>query len=353
MLIRKLPKKMLAVVQTGDGGEVLTKNVPVPDIKENEALIKVMSTGICGSDLYRNMRKYPGIPGHEISGEIIDIKGDNSNFNIGNRVVVAPLVPCFKCIDCQKGYYTHCKNYTFIGSSRPGGLAQYVIVPLTNLIKISNKLSYDKAALVEPSSVALHAIRMAGVGVGDFVAVFGAGPIGLLIAMWAGFAGAQKVSISDITDKRLEVAKSLGIDDVFDAKKGNYVEHLMGLVNGEGIDISFETAGNITTQRQAIESTKYLGKVILLGITHNEFSLPEKLGESILRKEMMIMGSWAAYSSPFPGKDWFDSIELITQNKFRVEELVDSFARLEEGNKIYGYLKKSTKYIKILFHPNN
>jgi len=347
-------ERMKALVQVGPDGDVRYTTVETPKLKEGEALVKVMAAGICGSDPPRNMRKYPGIPGHELSGIIVELDAPSCGFEVGSRVAVAPLVPCMTCDMCAEGRYSNCRGYDFVGSRRWGAFAQYVAVPATNLLNVADNVSFEEAALVEPASVALHATRYAGVDVGSSVAIVGAGSIGLLVGLWARAMGASLVSIADVNPTRLQVAASLGFDDVFDSRKGDYVAHINSLTNGRGADIAVESAGSHITQRQVIEVLKPRGKAVLLGISHRDVTLPEVVGESILRKEITIQGSWAAYGMPFPGPDWTDTLEYMSSGRLDVKPLIDWTGPLSQGPEIYEGLKtRKIQCTKAVFLPNN
>jgi L-iditol 2-dehydrogenase len=240
-----------------------------------------------------------------------------------------------------------------VGSRRWGAFAQYAAVPLTNLLTLPENLSFVEGALVEPASVALRAARHGQIGVGSSVTILGAGAIGLLVGLWAQAMGATLISVADINPARLEHARALGFDDVFDSRSGEYVEHIDALTQGKGVDIVFESAGSPITQRQAIEAVRPGGRAVFLGITHADLQLPEQVAESILRKEVCVQGSWAAYGNPFPGPDWMDTIEFMSTGRVDFSKIADWTGPLAEGPDIYQQFRDKTIHsTKIIFLPN-
>ena len=162
-----------------DIGNIKYKEVLKPQISENEVLVQVKAAGICGSDIPRiyqtGAHQMPLIPGHEFSGQVVQT-GENADVKWQNkRVGIFPLIPCHNCVACQKGQYELCRNYSYLGSRRDGGFAEYVAVPECNLIELPENVSYEEAAMLEPMSVACHALRRVKVSPDDTVAVCGLG----------------------------------------------------------------------------------------------------------------------------------------------------------------------------------
>jgi len=286
-------------------GDLRFEEVPLPQIKEGEALIKVKACGICGSDIARVMEKgtysFPLIPGHELSGEVAEIrenisnlekKGEGVSFINGDRVVAVPLLPCYRCPHCQVGEYNLCDNYNYLGSRCNGGFAEYVKVPRENLIKIPPGVSFEEAALTEPASVALHALRRTKMEVGDRIAILGTGPIGVLLAQWARIWGADQIFLVDIVEKKLRVAQEYGFTEVINASKGDIVKSILEKTEQRGVDVSIEAAGVPITFKQSIQIARKGGKVIFLGNMRGEVILSDELISSILRRELAMYGTW-------------------------------------------------------------
>lgn len=279
-----------------------------PVLGDGEVLIKVRATGICGSDLPRVLGNgahyFPIILGHEFSGDVMEIGKSVTSIKVGDRVTGAPLVPCLKCDDCQKGYYSQCKNYTFIGSRINGSFAEYVKMPEKNAVKFDPSISYEQGALFEPSTVALHGVNCARYHGGEDVAILGGGTIGLFTAQWAKIYGAKRVFVFDIDDDRLALAKRLGADVTINTRDEHFKDTIKKLTSNKGFGFVFETAGIDITMKLAFEIAANKASVCFIGTPTKDLTFTPALLENMLRKEFTLTGSWMSYSSPFPGKEW-------------------------------------------------
>ena len=163
--------------------------IPEPEVKPGYVKIKVRYSGICGSDiprvLHNGVHFYPIVLGHEFSGDVVEIGEGVTKVKVGDRVSGAPLVPCMKCEDCQKGNYSLCKHYSFIGSREQGSNADYVVVPEQNAVPFDASVPYEQGAMFEPSTVALHGLLQNDYQGGECVAILGGGTIGMFTMQWA------------------------------------------------------------------------------------------------------------------------------------------------------------------------
>lgn len=284
-----------------------------PKINADEVLVKVKMTGICGSDVPRVLHNgahfFPIVLGHEFSGEIVEI-GENAKdkFAIGDRVSGAPLVPCMKCVDCQNGNFSLCKSYTFIGSRIQGSFAEYVKLPYQNAIKFDKSISFEQGAFFEPSTVALHGINCADYKGGGDVAILGGGTIGLFTMQWAKIFGAKTVTVFDISDNRLKLAKKLGADFI--------VNTINEQPQKDKYSFVYETAGQVATMQLAFEIASNKASVCFIGTPHQDMTFTPKLWENMNRKEFKLTGSWMSYSAPFPGDEW-----TLTAHYFKTGQL--------------------------------
>ena len=207
---------MKALVVT-DKHKMELQDIPKPEIKPGKVLIKVAYCGICGSDLPRyfegGVHAFPQVLGHEFSGTVEAIGEGVSTISVGEKVAVAPLVPCGTCENCQKGEPAMCTQYSFIGSREQGAMAEYVVVPEKNCVKVPDTLSLKEAALLEPLTVAIHGIERVRVPAGAEVLVLGAGTIGLLTVLALRAIGVGKIIVVDLNDKKLTLAKKIGADE--------------------------------------------------------------------------------------------------------------------------------------------
>ena len=273
---------------------------PDPEVKAGTVKIRIKATGICGSDIPRVLHNgahfYPVVLGHEFAGDVVEIGEGVTKITVGDRVSGAPLLPCLICDDCQRGDYSLCKHYSFIGSREQGSFADYVVIPERNAVKYDPSVPYEQAAMFEPSTVALHGLKCNDYKGGGDVAVVGGGTIGIFTAQWAKIYGAKSVTVFDILDSRLDLAKKLGADftvntatEAFDKSKYDYV---------------FETAGNVATMQLSFELAANKSHVCFIGTPHENLTFTPKLWECMNRKEFKLTGSWMSYSSPFPGDEW-------------------------------------------------
>lgn len=291
---------------------------PVP--KAGQVLIKVKYTGICGSDVPRvngdACHFYPNVLGHEFSGVIKEVGEGVTSLKPGDRVAGVPLIPCLKCEDCQKGNYSLCKHYSFIGSREFGSFAEYVVVPEKNAVKFEDEVSFEQGAFFEPATVALHGLKRVPYQGGKTVAILGGGTIGLFTMQWAKIFGAKKVVVFDINDARLDLAKKLGADEGINTLADDFMKTAMDMTEGRGFDYIYETAGNTITMKMAFELAANKANVCFIGTPTKEISFSVKEWENMNRKEFTLTGSWMSYSAPFPGEEW-----VLTAHYFKTGEL--------------------------------
>lgn len=317
--------------------------VETPHISDDEVLIKVKMTGICGSDIPRVLHNgahfYPIVLGHEFSGEIVEIGKNVEGFEIGDKAAGVPLIPCMKCADCQKGNYSLCKNYTFVGSRIQGSLAEYVKLPARNVVKFDKSISHEQGVFFEPATVALHGVKCADYKGGKDVAILGGGTVGIFTMQWAKIMGAKSVTVFDISDAKLELAKKLGADYVINSKTDNYED--------KKYDYIFETAGQTSTIKTAFKIAANKASICCIGTPHNDLTFTAKEWELMNRKEFKLTGSWMSYSAPFPGDEWelvahyfktgqlkFDS--AIIDRKFALEDVKEAFMLFKEPGNVRG-----------------
>lgn len=315
-----------------------------PVIDADSIIIKVKAAGICGSDvprvLYNGAHYYPNVLGHEFSGEVAEIGENVKNIEIGDKVAGAPLIPCMKCTDCQKGDYSLCKFYDFIGSRRQGAFAEYVKIPAMNAVKFD--VSYEQGAFFEPSTVALHGLRINNYKGGKNVAVLGGGTIGVFTMQWAKIFGAASVTVFDISDERLNLCKKMGAD---------YVVNTVGAtLQKNAYDYVFETAGVVETMQLAFELAANKANICFIGTPTRDLTFTPKLFENMNRKEFKLTGSWMSYSAPFPGEEWTLTAHYFKTGQLKFsEDLIFKKFKLNECGEAFDLYKKGQVKGKILF----
>jgi len=306
--------------------DIRYEDIKKPEVEPGKVIVKVKYTGICGSDVPRvngdACHYYPNVLGHEFSGVVDEVGEGVTTLKKGDRVAGVPLVPCMKCPDCQKGNYSLCKHYSFIGSREFGSFAEYVSVPEKNAVKFGDDVTFEKGALFEPATVALHGLRRVDYKGGKNVAILGGGTIGMMTAQWAKIFGAKSVTVFDILDERLELAKRLGADYGVNSGKEGFMDQVNEITGGRGFDYVYETAGNTITMKMAFKLAANKAGVCFIGTPTRELSFTVDEWEAMNRKEFTLTGSWMSYSAPFPGDEW-----ELTAHYFSTGELKydDSF----------------------------
>ncbi|WP_233118691.1 galactitol-1-phosphate 5-dehydrogenase [Aggregatibacter actinomycetemcomitans] len=325
---------MKAVV-VEENRKLVLADIAMPKIEDGEdVLVKVLYSGVCGSDIPRIFHHgthfYPIVLGHEFCGTVVEIGKSATEFLKGDLVVCAPLQPCFDCEECHKGYYSLCKNYNFIGSRRFGANAEYICVNKKNLVKVSPDSNPLHDAFIEPITVGLHAINLAQGCSDKNVIVVGAGTIGLLAAQCAEALGAKSVTVIDINDEKLMLAKALGATQTFNSRELAAEEIEKRLLDSRFDQLVLETAGVPQSVELAIKIAGPRAQVALIGTLHNDLTLNQKVFGLILRKELSILGSWMNYSAPWPGGEWTKAIELVKQGKIQFDKLIASVNFIED-----------------------
>ena len=306
------------------------EDIPLPECKSDEVLVRVKSCGVCGSDLSRVFGKgtyhFPTVIGHEFSGEVaFDPKGELE----GTRVAVFPLLPCFSCESCKNENYATCKSYDYYGSRRDGGMSEYLPVKRWNLLPMPDELSFDEGAMCEPVSVGLHATKKLGIKEGDNVFISGAGPIGIIAGQWAKSFGAAQVYYIDIDGRKLDFARSLG----FDAYK-----------EGIRIDCAIEGTGNENALTACLEAVKPYGTLVLMGNPSRGIELTQADYWLILRKELQVFGTWnSSYGER--ENDWREAIdamgkgiitpEALITHKFSLDDYREAFELMRDRKEFY------------------
>lgn len=337
---------MKAAVLHGQN-DIVYEDIQKPEIGDDEVLINIKATGICGSDIPRVLGKaahyYPIVLGHEFGGIVVD-KGKNvTNIDVGERVTAAPLVPCHKCIDCQKGHFSQCNYYKFIGSSLFGSWAEYVKVPAINIVKLPDEVSFEEGAFFEPSTVVLHAIFNSDFRSGYSAAVLGCGTIGQVTIQWLRIMGASHIYAFDIDNEKLELAKKLGAEVCFNTLDKNFEEKFQDIVGNRGADYVFETAGVIFTQKSSLKIVAKKGTVCFVGTVTENLVLEPPLFELILRKEITLKGSWMSYSAPFPGHEWWLTAEAFKKKNLNVKNMIYKEFSLSNINEAFNLFRNQMR----------
>jgi len=301
-------------------GDIRVERVPVPSPSPGEVLIRVSFCGVCGSDIGRMLKygahRMPIIGGHEFSGVVAELGPGAKGVSVGDVVVVAPLIPCFKCGSCLRGQFSLCEDYDYVGSRRDGAYAEYVTVPVGNLLQVPEGLDPAAAAMADPASVALHALWRANVKMGARVAVVGCGPIGLFAIQWARLAGATEVLAVDVGEEQAALARIAGAT-MTASSDAQALE-----ARGAGFDAVIESAGVQSAQNMAVELGGRHADIVFLGIPSAPVEFSASAFSRFLRLELSLHGSWNSFSAPFPGDEWRVSLEKLASGELQWEFMV-------------------------------
>ncbi|MCU6669712.1 galactitol-1-phosphate 5-dehydrogenase [Enterobacteriaceae bacterium H4N4] len=308
-------------------GSVRVEERPAPQIQDaDDVLVRIVCSGLCGSDIPRIFAKgahyYPITLGHEFSG-YVEATGDQvADLAPGDAVACVPLLPCFTCPECEKGYFSLCKQYQFVGSRSEGGNAEFIVVKRANLYRLPAAMPIEDGAFIEPITVGLHAFHLAKGCEGKNVVIVGAGTIGLLAMQCAQALGARSVTAIDINEDKLTLAASLGATQVFNSKTLSAAGILAGLQENRFDQLILETAGAPQTVSLAIDIAGPRAQVALVGTLHQDLTLSAATFGQILRKELTLLGSWMNYSAPWPGVEWETAARLLTEKKLQLAPLI-------------------------------
>lgn len=332
--------------------ELKLENRPIPKPKDNELLIKINCTGVCGTDIHlwawggvAGLKiKDPLVIGHESSGTVVQIGKNVKNFKIGDRVVIETSDPCHNCIRCLEGNYHLCPVIRKLGLPPDHGTyTRYVAHPALFCFKIPDNVSFEEGALIEPLSVTVHACRRGRVTGGDKVLICGAGPVGLLTVLTAKSMGATNICITDIRQDRLNFAKKLGADHVLLADSdSNICAQQVKELLGDFADVSLDCCGFEATLRVAMKATKPRGTVVVVGIGPENVNLP--IAETMFN-EVDIVGV-----NRFPNC-YQRAIDLVASGAINVRPLVTHRFKLEEAVEALKFLKEEKPgTIKVMIH---
>lgn len=314
---------------------------PVP--VAGEALVRIRACGICGSDLHgwdgsSGRRHPPLIMGHEAAGEIAALGADTGDWRVGDRVTFDSTLYCGECASCRDGHVNLCENRRVFGVApveyrQHGAFAELLAVPARLLHRVPDKLGVEAAAMVEPVSIAVHAVQRAKVRPGDTAVVVGAGMIGLLVVQALRWAGAKRVIALDLDDGRLALARELGAEHTLRSDIGDPVAEILRLTAGRGADLAMEVVGFGPTLNLALGMLRRGGTAVLVGNlapTTKDFPL-----QAVVTKELSLLGSCAS-AGEYPL-----CLDLIARGVIRVEPMISAVVPLRDGAEWFAKLSAS------------
>ncbi len=312
--------------------KLVYRDMPDPQINDNEVLIEVKACGICGSDVHgmdgsSGRRHPPLIMGHEASGVIVDRGSAVRDFEPGARVTFDSTIYCGSCYYCRKGLINLCDNRRVLGVSPPeyrqhGAFAQFVAVPEHILYRLPDNLSFVQAAMVEPVSIAFHAVALTPISLGDSAVVIGSGMVGIFVIQALRAAGCGQVIAVDLEQSKVDLAVELGADIGLRADKVEVAEEVQRLTDGKGANIAVEVVGNTAAVNAAIGSLRKGGALTIVGNLAATVDFPL---QEVVTRQISVAGSCSSCGE-YPA-----CLDMIAKGIINVDALISKVAPLAEG----------------------
>lgn len=333
---------MKALVKAKPEPGIWMENVPEPVLGNNDVIIKIHKTAICGTDIHiynwdawaQTHIKTPMTVGHEFVGEIVEVgKEVKSYFNIGDRVSGEGHIACLHCRNCRAGRSHLCRKNVSVGVTRDGAFAEYLCIPATNAYPIPDDIPSNQAAIMDPFGNATHTTLSYDL-VGEDVLITGAGPVGIMAAAIAKHVGARHVVITDVNEYRLKLAEKIGVTMAVNPAKKSLSEVMKELGMREGFDVGLEMSGNATAFNAMLDHMNHAGKVALLGF------LPKDTGidwSQVIMKGLVIKGIYGRemYDTWYKMTTMLQSglnIAPVITHEFAIKDFQKGFDIMNSGN---------------------
>jgi len=344
---------MRAFVKTGPGkGNMELQEVPIPAPQAGEALVEVVRSGVCGTellvhdDLYRGRNRpmpFPLVVGHEASGLVVELASGSTGPRVGTRVALEGVSGCGACFHCLRGSYNLCQDWHHIGLTRAGALAEFVTAPVASLVPVPDDVSLESAALLEPFSNAVHTLERLRPAPGQPAAIIGPGPLGLLNLQVLRAAGAAPLVVFGRPgdEPRLELARELGADVAVVADRKGARERVAELTDGIGMAIVVEAAGTAEAVQTALDLVASNGTLVTLGLARST----EIDALMVVRKNLTWLGVVAAVR-----RHYAEAIRMIRSRKVELERLITHRLPLADAAAAIPLIR-SGDAVKIMFAP--
>jgi len=324
--------------------------MPVPTIGEDEALLKVMASGICGSDVieWYRLPRAPLVLGHEATGVIDKVGGKVKSVKVGDRVFVSHHVPCNQCRYCKRGYHTAC-NTLHTTNYYPGGFSQFIRVPKINLdfgiYKLPDDMSYEEGTFIEPLACVSRGQRLADLQRDDTVLIIGSGVAGILHVQLAKFKGVENVVVADINPYRLELAKRFGATHVLDAR-GNLPAKLKEFNNGRLADQVVVCTGATSASVSAMECVDNGGTILFFAVPDPTVKLPVPISQ-FWRNEVTFLTTYGAAPN-----DLEDSLRILATKRLNVKDMITHRLPLGDAQEGFRLMAEAGQSLKVILQPN-
>jgi L-iditol 2-dehydrogenase len=327
---------------------------PNPAPADDEVLLRIRACGICGSDIHgwdgsTGRRRPPLIMGHEAAGEIVAVGPKVDRWRKGDRVTFDSTISCGQCHFCRDGHVNLCENRRVVGVApveyrQHGAFAEHLAVPARILYALPDKLSFPQAAMIEPVSIAVHAVQRVKIAPTDTAVVVGAGMIGLFVIQALRWAGAKQIVAVDLAENRLTLARELGATHTLKSDACDVPAEVAKLTSGRGADVAFEVVGVSPTLNLALATLRRGGSAVLVGNLAPKTDFPL---QAVVTKELTLFGSCSS-AGEYPL-----CLDLIAQGHIRVEPMISAVAPLADGVAWFEKLsaKDGAKYMKVILTP--
>lgn len=323
--------------------EIEEVETAMPQPKAGEALIRVKSAGICGSDIgaYRgtnNLVTYPRIIGHEIAGEVLSIPENEKGIKAGDKVIVDPYLYCGHCYPCSIGRTNCCEDLHVLGVHVDGGMSEYFCHPADMLVKVPDDMDWKYIPMAEPLTIALHGLHRTQLKKGEHIAVIGAGTIGLMAALAALSYGAVPILL-DIVPERLELAKKLGVSYVINSAKDSVEELILKYTGGRKAEVVMEASGANAAILMTLDLVSNAGRIALTGWPKNPTMFPTDL---ITKKEVDIRGSRTSAG------EFEEAVSMIYEKKIPMDQILTKVVSVDEAAQAVRDIEKNPgNYLKV------
>ncbi|MDI6871102.1 MAG: galactitol-1-phosphate 5-dehydrogenase [Bacillota bacterium] len=332
--------------------ELRVEERPRPAPGKGEVLLRVGATGVCGSDLHvvNGVSPEPMAPnpvlGHETMGTVVAVGEGVQAFQPGQRVGVEPLIGCGQCDFCRSGNYHLCTRLELIGMERLGGFAEYLVAPQDKVFTLPDSVSDEAAAILDCVAVAVHVLNRAPLELGDTVVVLGGGTIGLIIAQLAKARGAARVVVTDLSERRLALAREVGADEAVNAGSQPF-EELKARLGGR-VDVVIEAVGGkAPTINQALQLVRPRGTIVFMGIFIEP--VPVDLWQA-LRYEVTIRAAWS-YAYHDMKREFATALELAAGGQLKLDPLVTHRFTLDRVAEAFAQAGRASEAVKVVVRP--
>ena len=328
---------MLQQVMTAPG-VIEFRETPRPIAAEGQVLVRIMRIGICGSDIHvyhgkHPFTRYPVTQGHEVSGRIEAVGSGVEGLSVGQKVTIEPQVCCGHCYPCTHGKYNLCEELKVMGFQTTGAASEYFTVDAAKVTPLPETMSYDEGAMIEPLAVTVHAAKRFPELKGARVAILGCGPIGILLMQSCKALGAASVLVTDVSDYRLSVARSVGADYAVNTGETDMEQALRDAFGSDKADVIYDCAGSDITMGQAIRCARKGSTIVLVAV----FSKLASVDLAVLNDHELELNTSMMYRH----EDYVDAIRLVSEGKVQLRPLMSRHFAFRDYLKAYQYIDEN------------